>query len=97
MGKYRNLSTLVGIVEYRHMFNFGDETKARRFFSRFGFAGWGGLGLMGKNPVKYEKALPNLGIGLRVEVQPRMNFRLDIGRNLVDKQNLIYFNMTESF
>ena len=52
---------------------------------------------MGKNPVKYEKALPNLGIGLRVEVQPRMNFRLDIGRNLVDKQNLIYFNMTESF
>lgn len=97
MGQYRDKSTLVGLAEYRHMFNFGKETKARRFFSHFGFAAWGGLGLMGPNPVKYEAVLPNFGIGLRIELQPRMNFRLDAGYSPVDKQTLIYFNMTEAF
>lgn len=41
--------------------------------------------------------LPNFGAGIRIEVQPRMNVRLDFGRNLVNKQNLFYFNMTEAF
>lgn len=97
MGQYRDKSTLVGLAEYRHMFNFGNETKARRFFNRFGFAAWGGVGLLGPNPIKYEGVLPNFGAGLRIELQPRMNFRLDIGRSPVDKQTLFYFNMTEAF
>lgn len=97
MGQYRNKSTLVALAEYRHMFNFGNETKAQRFWSRFGFAAWAGAGAMGKNPVNYERILPNFGAGLRVELQPRMNFRLDVGRSPVDKQTLFYFNMTEAF
>ena len=97
MGQYRNKSTLVGLAEYRHMFNFGYDTKWERFFSRFGFAAWAGAGLLGSNPIKYERVLPNFGAGLRIELQPRMNFRLDIGRSPVDKQTLIYFNMTEAF
>ena len=52
---------------------------------------------MGPNPTKIEGVLPNAGVGLRIEVQPRMNVRLDIGRNMVNKQNLFYFNMTEAF
>ena len=97
MGQYRDKSTLIGLAEYRHMFNFGNETKSRRFFSRFGFTAWGGVGFLGSNPVKYEGVLPNYGVGLRIELQPRMNFRLDVGRSPVDKQTLFYFNMTEAF
>lgn len=97
MGQYRDKSTLVGIAEYRHMFNFGSDTKMKRFWSRFGFATWGGVGLMGPNPVKYEAVLPNFGAGIRVELQPRMNFRLDVGYSPIDKQTLFYFNMTEAF
>ena len=97
VGQYRNRSTLFGLAEYRHMFNFGRETRTRRFFSRFGFAAWAGMGAMGGNPVKYEAVLPNFGAGLRIELQPRMNFRLDIGHSPIDKQTLIYFNMTEAF
>jgi len=52
---------------------------------------------MGPTPGKIEGVLPNLGLGLRVEVQPRMNVRLDFGRDMVNKQNLFYFNMTEAF
>ena len=48
-------------------------------------------------PGKIEGVLPNLGLGLRIEVQPRMNVRLDFGRDMVNKQNLFYFNMTEAF
>lgn len=96
-GHYRDKSALSSIVEYRHMFNFGDDTRARRFWSRFGFATWGGVGFLGTNPVRYEAVLPNFGAGLRIELQKRMNFRLDIGRSPIDKQTLIYFNMTESF
>ena len=30
-------------------------------------------------------------------VQPRMNVRLDLGKNTVNNQTLFYFNMTEAF
>ena len=42
-------------------------------------------------------SLPNYGVGLRIEVQPRMNVRLDLGKNTVNNQTLFYFNMTEAF
>ena len=52
---------------------------------------------MRPDPVNIEGVLPNAGVGLRIEVQPRMNVRLDFGRNFVNKQNLFYINMTEAF
>ena len=63
--------------------------------SHIGYVAWGGCGFMGPTPGKIEGVLPNLGLGLRIEVQPRMNVRLDFGRDMVNKQNLFYFNMTE--
>ena len=36
---------------------------------------------MGPTPGKIEGVLPNLGLGLRIEVQPRMNVRLDFGHH----------------
>ena len=75
----------------------GTETKLRRLLSRLGYVLWGGCGVAGPNPVCYNAVLPNLGVGLRVEVQPRMNFRVDAGYSFADRQMLFYFNMTEAF
>ena len=97
MGQYRDRSTLVALAEYRHMLNCGTQTRLRRLLSKLGFAIWGGAGMLGPKPMKYEAVLPNYGVGLRIEVQPRMNFRFDIGHSPIDKQTLIYFNMTEAF
>jgi hypothetical protein len=49
---------------------------------------------MGPTMGKIEGVLPNAGVGLRIEVQPRMNVRLDFGRNFANDQSLFYFNMT---
>lgn len=96
-GQYRDKSAHVAIVEYRQMFNTDKSNWFKKIVNHLGFVAWGGCGFMGPNPVKIEGVLPNAGVGLRIEIQPRMNIRLDIGRNMVNKQNLFYFNMTESF
>ncbi|WP_455585208.1 BamA/TamA family outer membrane protein [Bacteroides sp.] len=97
MGQYRDKSSHVVMAEYRQMFNTDKTTWVKKMVSHLGFVAWGGCGFMGPNPTRIEGVLPNFGVGLRIEVQPRMNVRLDIGRNLVNKQNLFYFNMTEAF
>ena len=97
MGQYRDKSSHVIMGEYRQMFNTDKSTWIKKMVSHIGFVAWGGCGFMGPNPTKIEGVLPNAGVGLRIEVQPRMNVRLDFGRNMVNKQNLFYFNMTEAF
>lgn len=97
MGQYRDKTSHIILAEYRHMFNSDKENLWGRIVNRLGWVVWGGCGFMGENPVKLNGILPNAGIGLRIEVQPRMNIRFDFGRNFVDKQNLFYFNMTEAF
>lgn len=97
MGQYRDKSSHVALVEYRQMFNTDRSTWLKRITSHLGYVAWGGVGFMGPTPGKIEGVLPNAGLGLRIEVQPRMNVRFDYGRNLVNKQNLFYFNMTEAF
>ena len=97
MGQYRDKTSHLVMVEYRQMINTDMETRFKRLLSHVGFVAWAGCGFMGPNMVKMEGALPNLGLGLRIEVQPRMNVRFDLGRNTVNKQTLFYFNMTEAF
>lgn len=97
MGQYRDKSSHVVMAEYRHMFNTDRSNWFKKLIHRLGFVAWGGCGFMGPTPVKIEGVLPNAGLGLRIEVQPRMNVRLDYGRNFVNRQNLFYFNMTEAF
>ena len=79
------------------MFNTDKSNWFKKIANHLGYVAWGGVGLMGPNPGKIEGVLPNAGVGLRIEVQPRMNVRLDIGRNFVNKENLFYFNITEAF
>lgn len=97
MGQYRDKSSHVVLAEYRQMFNNQRDTWLKKLLYHVGFVAWGGVGFMGPNPGKIEGVLPNAGAGLRIEVQPRMNVRLDYGRNFINKQNLFYFNMTEAF
>lgn len=96
-GQYRDKSSHIVMAEYRQMLNTDQETWLKRIISHLGFVVWGGCGFMGPNPGKIEGVLPNYGVGLRIEVQPRMNVRLDLGKNTVNDQTLFYFNMTEAF
>ncbi|HJA85609.1 MAG TPA: outer membrane protein assembly factor [Candidatus Bacteroides avicola] len=97
MGQYRDKSSHVVLAEYRQMFNTDQDTWLKRIINHLGFVVWGGCGFMGPTPVRVEGVLPNYGVGLRIEVQPRMNVRLDLGKNTVNNQTLFYFNMTEAF
>lgn len=97
MGQFRDKTSHVVMAEYRQMINTQKRNWATKLLSHVGYVAWAGCGFMGPNPGKIEGVLPNLGVGLRIEVQPRMNVRLDLGRDIVNKQNLFYFNMTEAF
>lgn len=97
MGQYRDKTSHVVMAEYRQMFNTDQSNWFKKIINHLGYVAWAGCGFMGPDPVHIEGALPNIGLGLRIEVQPRMNIRLDLGRNLINKQNLFYFNMTEAF
>lgn len=97
MGQFRDKSSHVVMAEYRQMINTSKKNWVSKLMNHVGFVAWGGCGFMGPNPTKIQGVLPNAGVGLRVEVQPRMNVRFDLGRDMVNKQNLFYFNMTEAF
>lgn len=97
MGQYRDKSSHVVLAEYRQMFNTDEDTWLKRIIQHLGFVAWAGCGFMGPTAIKVEGVLPNYGVGLRIEVQPRMNVRLDLGKNTVNNQTLFYFNMTEAF
>lgn len=96
-GQYRDKSSHIVMAECRQMLNTDQETWLKRIINHLGFVVWGGCGFMGPTPTKIEGVLPNYGVGLRIEVQPRMNVRLDLGKNTVNNQTLFYFNMTEAF
>ncbi|MGL4364727.1 MAG: BamA/TamA family outer membrane protein [Bacteroidales bacterium] len=97
LGQYRDKSSSLALLEYRHMINTDKSTLMKRLISRVGFVTWAGAGVVGPSIPKIEAILPNLGAGLRIEVQPRMNFRFDLGFSPLEKQMLMYFNMTEAF
>lgn len=97
MGQYRDKSSHIVMAEYRQMFNTDRSNWIKKMVHHLGFVAWTGCGFMGPTMGKIEAVLPNFGVGLRIEVQPRMNVRLDIGKNTVNNQTLFYFNMTEAF
>lgn len=97
LGQYRDNTAISAELEWRHMWDIATNTKIKRLLHRLGYAAWVGCGFMGENIIKYNAVLPNMGGGLRVEVQKRMNFRVDAGYSFADKHVLFYFNMTEAF
>ena len=96
MGQFRDKSSHVMMAEYRQMINTDKSNWVKKMLNHVGYVAWEDA-VHGPYSGKIEGVLPNLGLGLRIEVQPRMNVRLDFGRDMVNKQNLFYFNMTEAF
>lgn len=89
-GQYRDKSMLFVLGEYRHTF-----LKSDGALSKHGIVGWLGTGSIDEEPFRYQHWLPNGGIGYRLEVQPRMNLRIDIG---VGRESAgFYFNFNEAF
>ncbi len=88
-GQYRDKSMLFGIAEYRHTFYKKDGKP-----SKHGVVGWIAGGSIAPD-VAFKNWLPNGGIGYRLEVQPRMNLRLDFG--LGKNTRGFYFNFNEAF
>lgn len=89
-GQYRDKSMLFFLGEYRHMFE-----KASAELSRHGIVAWMGTGTIGKDFSAFDHWLPNFGFGYRLEVQPRMNLRIDIG--IGRETSGFYFNFNEAF
>ncbi|UTW64099.1 BamA/TamA family outer membrane protein [bacterium SCSIO 12741] len=92
-GRYRNDHMVYLLTEYRHSFYRPDQKK-----SLHGAAVWVGAGSVFNND-EFEQNrmewLPNVGLGYRFEVQPRMNVRIDYGFGL--KSSGFYFNFNQAF
>jgi hypothetical protein len=56
---------------------------------------WLGAGTLGNTDKHFDDIMPNFGVGYRIQVQPRMNLRLDIGFGTVSYG--FYFNFNEAF
>lgn len=97
-GKYRDKSMAYAILEYRHMFGSPEKYKSGNFWAKCGFVVWGGTGTIGNSPVvDWNKWKLNYGVGLRIQMQPGKNFRLDVGKDPGQSGMAIYMNMTEAF
>ena len=94
-GRYRDKDMLFGIMEYRHMFMRKTPRKDGNMMSRFGFVTWLATGSVANNFSEMTNWLPNAGIGLRFEVQKRMNARIDFG--IGDDTSALYISFNEAF
>lgn len=96
-GRYRDKSMFFFLSEYRHTFSKPDGS-----LSKSGFVAWiGGGAIYDLEAVDFSsntgtsRWLPNFGIGYRLELQPRMNLRLDLG---MGRESVgFYFNVMEAF
>lgn len=89
-GQYRDRSGVYLISEWRHMF-----LKSSKELSKHGIAVWLGSGSIADDLDSINEWIPNLGVGYRFEVQPRMNLRIDFG--IGRESSGLYFNFTEAF
>ena len=92
-GRYRDKNLFFFLAEYRHVFLKADQT-----LSKHGAVVWAGSGTVFNRKTIEDNTnrwLPNFGFGYRLEVQPRMNIRLDFG--IGRESSGIYFNFNQAF
>ncbi len=94
-GRFRDKITSFGITEYRHMFSGMSMPAIKRYLSHVGFVVWSGIGNVTSRYDEMRDFLPNLGAGLRVEIQPRMNLRVDYG--IAKDTRSLYVAFSEAF
>ncbi len=97
IGQYRDRSAGYSMVEFRHMLGSVEAVERGSFISKLGYVLWTGAGSLGDNPAQWTQWKYSVGGGLRVQIQPRKNFRLDVGKGIGQQGVLVYFNMTEAF
>lgn len=97
MKQYHDKPPHVVMAGHRQMINTGRGNWVKRMLSHIGYVTRTGCGFIDLNSGKIEGIPPNMGMGLHMEVQPRVNIRLGLGRNMMNEQNLFHFNMTEVF
>lgn len=93
-GQYRDNTMLFVLTEYRHMFKRNKENFRGGMYGPFGFVVWLGTGSVAANYNEMNDWLPNGGIGLRFELQERMNVRIDYGIGVESSAFYISFNET---
>ena len=92
-GRYRDKDMAFVLAEYRYKF-----LKRNGKFSMHSLVTWAGTGTVfdvSKSNKGNIKFLPNIGIGYRIEVQPRMNIRIDFG--IGRESSGVYFNFSQAF
>jgi len=89
-GQYRDKSMFFSIAEYRHMFLWKNGDVGSH-----GFAVWIGAGTLGHSLKDFGNWLPNAGLGYRLQLQKRMNLRLDFGFGIESRG--FYFNFNEAY
>lgn len=96
-GQYRDYSMFYFISEYRHkIYKQGSEDP-----SKHQVVAWVGSGIIFDHtqvfddPNENNQWLPNFGVGYRIEVQPRMDIRLDMG--IGRETTGFYFNFNQAF
>ena len=92
-GRFRDKNMIFLLAEYRHKFMSKDGN-----LSRHGPVVWTGTGTIFDTSSISDNTLhflPNIGVGYRFEVQPRMNARLDFG--IGKKSTGFYFNFNQAF
>ncbi|MCU4154651.1 BamA/TamA family outer membrane protein [Carboxylicivirga sp. A043] len=95
MGRFRDDNMMFTTVEYRHMFKRKTLNKKNNYNSRFGYVVWLGTGSVASTIETFTHWLPNGGVGLRAELQPRMNIRVDYG--IAKGENGVYITFAEVF
>ena len=94
--QFRDKSVLKAHVEYRYMFNFNTPV-GQLLINRFGVAVWGGVAFMGRNMLRYDAALPEVGAGLRMKVTSRSHMRFDWGYGIATRDVMFYVGVNELF
>lgn len=97
LGQYRDHSMGYGILEFRQMLGSQESFERKSVISKFGYVAWVGAGTLGTTPAYWNEWKLNYGVGLRIQIQPNKNFRLDVGKGTGGDGAMLYFNMTETF
>lgn len=94
-GHYRDRTMLFALAEYRYMLPRKNPTTTGKMYGPFGFVAWAGAGSIAENFEDIKYWLPNAGIGLRFELQERMNVRIDYGFGI--NSSAFYISFNEAF
>ncbi|MCG8580794.1 MAG: BamA/TamA family outer membrane protein [Bacteroidales bacterium] len=95
IGRFRDDNMIISTLEYRHMFQRKRLNKKNNYNSRFGYVAWVGTGSVASTIDSFKHWLPNAGLGIRAELQPRMNIRVDYG--FAKGESGVYITFAEVF